>query len=1010
MDVTELLGRIRQLPDLRAFLRALGHESAWQELPLDVLPVPVQAAALAGRAGSFEWVAVLGQPAAQVAERLSAALARRGRLTGVLALDDEGRQLAIGITVEQTAVASLPLDHPLPADRERVRRLLDLPGSTGISFALRASEILQGEDLGRRFFLAFRGALEQMADALPAPGREADRRALALIQLTRVLFLYFVQAKGWLDGRPDFLRESVDDALARRRRLHRDLFRPLFFGTLNRRPAERGRARGFGRIPFLNGGLFEPHLLERAWRGDIPNTAWRDAFDRVFERFHFTVREDDDPARIAPDMLGRVFEGLMAPADRRGSGAYYTPAALVRRVVNAGLEALVAERLDVDPGKVAARLAAPDAAVGNLLRDLTILDPAVGSGAFLLGALERLAVLREGEASPAALRRRILERNLFGVDLNPMAVRLAELRLWLAVIAVEESKAPELVAPLPNLNGVVRQGDSLLDPAWALATLGARPIHTATELRDLRRAFVAASGPGKRDLARRLRQTEARALAECLAQAERRLEHDVTECLGAARAPTLFGGRRGLDRELRARLRTLRERTREARRLGRRLRRAGEVPWFSYDVHFGDVVAHGGFDLVVGNPPWVRAEQLPPAARKALGTRFRWWRSSGPGFRHQPDLAVAFVERSAELLAPAGALALLLPAKFATAGYARAMRCELADRFTLHAVADLTNDPVAAFGATTYPAALIAARRSPRPGHEVRLALQPETPTCPQHRLQGGGAWLLLPAPLLEAISQVQGAHPRLGQQFTPQLGVKTGANALFLDPPPDIETALIRQAIRGRDVLPFKARPRVRLLFPHAADGTPYRRLPAGAARHVDRHDALLRARVDFQGGPPWTLFRVRGALAPHRVVWPDLARRLTAAALIPGQGGQLIPLNSCYVLQVPDPLTALALSAWLNSTWIRAVARATADVAAGGFARFNARVIAELPLPSGVLADRELVRLAGRGGAGEEVQEELDAVCAAHLALPAAARELLARSTGGNSDYCGGRPHRDR
>ena len=96
---------------------------------------------------------------------------------------------------------------------------------------------------------------------------------------------------------------------------------------------------------------------------------------------------------------------------------------------------------------------------------MTLLDPAVGSGAFLLGALERMAQIRAGEEPPAALRRRILERNLFGVDLNPMAVRLAELRLWLAVIAVDGTTDPEEVEPLPNLDGMVRQGDSLLDPA-----------------------------------------------------------------------------------------------------------------------------------------------------------------------------------------------------------------------------------------------------------------------------------------------------------------------------------------------------------------------------------------------------------------------------------------------------------------------------------------------------------------------------------------------------------------
>ncbi len=126
--------------------------------------------------------------------------------------------------------------------------------------------------MGQRFFREFRATLERMAAGLPGPLPQADRHSLALLQLTRVLFLYFVQAKGWLAGNDRFLSDAVDRCLARSRRVHRDLLRPLFFGTLNRPVAERGRAAAFGPIPFLNGGLFEPHPLERKVRGDITNT------------------------------------------------------------------------------------------------------------------------------------------------------------------------------------------------------------------------------------------------------------------------------------------------------------------------------------------------------------------------------------------------------------------------------------------------------------------------------------------------------------------------------------------------------------------------------------------------------------------------------------------------------------------------------------------------------------------------------------------------------------------
>ena len=172
---------------------------------------------------------------------------------------------------------------------ERIPALRDADALEAVA---RLADAVAIEPLGTRFFRQFRHIFKRFTEALPPGPSAADRHALALLQLTRVLFLYFVQSKGWLDGRGDFLARAVDDCLQRGRRLHRDLLRPLFFGTLNRPVhARSAAARRFGAIPFLNGGLFEPHPLERQWHVDIPNAVWRDAFDDLFERFHFITRE-----------------------------------------------------------------------------------------------------------------------------------------------------------------------------------------------------------------------------------------------------------------------------------------------------------------------------------------------------------------------------------------------------------------------------------------------------------------------------------------------------------------------------------------------------------------------------------------------------------------------------------------------------------------------------------------------------------------------------------------------
>ena len=364
MDLTARLGRLRSIADLRDLLADLGHESAAR----------ADSRTLGTSDGYGEqarsWSRARATfPGWQCRRRL-----RSGTHAGWRATLPRGAEWP-GCFASTTRRGGSPSRWPWRAPRRSSSistrrhppRSPAWRGSAGtgpggaLAYAARAADALCGEAVGRRFFREFKATLDRMADGLPTTLRGDDRRSLALLQLTRVLFLYFIQAKGWLAGRERFLGEEVDRCLARGRRLHRDLLRPLFFGTLNRAPADRGRcAAAFGAIPFLNGGLFEPHPLERRLRHDIPNAVWRDAFDRLFERFHFVVTERGAAGGIAPDMLGRVFEGVMAPDIRRASGTYYTPAALVRSILDAALTALAASRLGCGEGEAERRLSDRD--------------------------------------------------------------------------------------------------------------------------------------------------------------------------------------------------------------------------------------------------------------------------------------------------------------------------------------------------------------------------------------------------------------------------------------------------------------------------------------------------------------------------------------------------------------------------------------------------------------------------------------------------------------------------
>ncbi len=1008
MELTSVLRGIHALDDVPRLLAAMGHVPLYEPVPglEGRAPIAVWGPAVAvGQAGGFPWFALASPESERTARTLARRLGARGRVAGVLALDVVGRRLAIAVGMEGTPALGIDLDRPSGAALASLAKMAGVPEGGALAYASRAADALSTENTGRKFFREFRAVLECMTSTVPAAHKADDRRALVLLHLTRVLFLYFVQAKGWLAGRERFLGEEVDRCLAARKSIHRHLLRPLFFGTLNRPIAERGRAASqFGAIPFLNGGLFEPHLLEQRVRHNLSNAAWREAFDRLFERFHFTVVEGSAGGEIAPDMLGRVFEGVMAQDVRHASGTFYTPAALVERIVDAAIVEAVAARLCCSEPSARLQLESGHRRAAAEAARLTVLDPAVGSGAFLLGALERLAAIgrRPGE-DESVRKRRVLQCNLFGVDRSATAVRLAELRLWLAVIGADRTERPGSVRPLPNLDCLIRQGDSLFEPPGCGTPSGRPSSDLASRISELRHGVVIAVGRAKGPLVRELRVMESRAALESFTAAEASIEKEIEECLRAARARDLFGERRGLDRPIRDRLAACREELRAVRVARRTVARDRELPWFHYRSHFPDVFAAGGFDLVVGNPPWVRAEDIPREQRARLADRYRWWRG-GSGYGNRPDLSVAFLERALELVRPGGVAALLLPAKLATASYATTARHALASTTTLLRIADLTGHPDAAFDATVYPLAIVARQAKAPAGHRVRTSLARKAGgVVPQSRLGGGAPWMLTGGRGRRVLAALARSYPLLGDSVRSHLGIKTGANALFLDPPAGVEPDLIRRAIRGRDIHPFRAIPGVRLLYTHDAGGRPFPTLPRGAAAHLAPHVETLRRRADFVGGPPWTLFRTRAATSSHRVVWADLARELTAAALTDPKDAGLLPLNTCYVAVAESKSEADRLAGWLNCTWIRIAARMAAVPAASGFARFAGNTIGRLPLPTGVLADPHLGALAIAGRGGKAIQHDLDDLTARHLGLSAPDQDAIRSLVAARATPCG-------
>lgn len=230
-------------------------------------------------------------------------------------------------------------DPPADADAETLRLLVASCGEDTLSHA-RWLDVLGRESMTRRFFRALERVVRTLGEAGSGASPE-ERREAALLYVSRLLFLSFLEARGWLDGNPAFLAHGFDACLAVSGDYQRRVLAPLFFGTLNTAPERRAaRSLEFGRVPFLNGGLFSRTPLERRRDVRFPDEALGLVFGDLLGRYRFVGREAErgwTESIVDPEMLGRAFESLMASDERRRSGAFFTPQPLVEAVTTAAL-------------------------------------------------------------------------------------------------------------------------------------------------------------------------------------------------------------------------------------------------------------------------------------------------------------------------------------------------------------------------------------------------------------------------------------------------------------------------------------------------------------------------------------------------------------------------------------------------------------------------------------------------------------------------------------------------
>jgi hypothetical protein len=497
----------------------------------------------------------------------------------------------------------------------------------------------------------------------------------ALQFLNRCMFLYFIQRKGWLGNNREFLRsfwESYQRFGQRNDSFVDEWLKVLFFEAFNNKfhgghtQFPKGIRDILQLAPYLNGGLFTENNLDLEQSVIISDKRFEQVF-KFLQRYNFTIAEDsplDKEVAVDPEMIGKVYESLVnvsEDVDRRGEiGIFYTPRTEIDLMCRLSLVDYLTNYLGderknllyqlvfaLEPDeKVDADKAVADAAlwpdINKHLHEITVLDPACGSGSFLVGMLNILDDLQERAGQQLGFqensydrKKRIIGQSLYGVDVMDWACHVAELRLWLSLIIDADFSPEELHIRreplLPHFSFKIRCGDSLVQEVGDI-NLG--HIH---DLHDIPASLKARITRLKTEKLKFYNNDETRQFrsADQVKQEERRLFQDILNTRQHEIQEHIKSLRRKIEGPQERRIRldgTIEEHSHQieldakqhqrqiealqieleqVNKSSAALKTAVEVP-FVWDIAFVEIFKgeKDGFDIVIGNPPYVRQENI----------------------------------------------------------------------------------------------------------------------------------------------------------------------------------------------------------------------------------------------------------------------------------------------------------------------------------------------------------------------------------------------------------------
>ena len=573
-------------------------------------------------------------------------------------------------------------DERLHTASERLA-MLDLAGIDGDLFGIsplaiqsRHDEAFDVERVTKEFFDSYKSIFDSLWKYLnKETGDSPWAHHYGLQFMNRIMFLYFVQRKRWLGDDIEFVKHfwekyqsgdfSVDTFFDQ-------WLNELFFNAFNNAYFKRKRLpRHFPddirevllNAPYLNGGLFAKNTLDEKYDGEflIPDFHIRKIFD-FFERYNFTIAEDsplDVEVAVDPEMIGKVYESLVHVSEeareQQEAGIFYTPRTEIDLMCRLSLVGYLANHIGDEYKNVlyefifALEHDEKEEAdkefekldlwerTNTLLREITVLDPAAGSGSFLVGMMKILDDLLERASRVLGIqetvyerRKRIIGSSLYGVDVMPWAVDVCELRLWLQLIIESDIEPAELhFRPLlPNLSFKIRHGDSLVQQAGGInfshykdtRTIRGEVRGQLTSLKGEKKKFFDSDprNPSKYKTYDHLKRAELRLFRNILNARIVALEKDIKDkkIILDTEEKNIFGSsvrsaKGKVERKLTREIEDLAYEMETCCQARDALKKDTDVP-FVWDVSFVEIFESDkrGFDIVIGNPPYVRQERI----------------------------------------------------------------------------------------------------------------------------------------------------------------------------------------------------------------------------------------------------------------------------------------------------------------------------------------------------------------------------------------------------------------